>query len=78
LSPSFGVTLAEIKSKIKGKVKISKNSTFVIKGDVTLGNIEVDGVFICECGNGHIDNIKINDKKYHKFVEINPNDKNLT
>mmetsp|Transcript_10166 Transcript_10166/g.8712 ORF Transcript_10166/g.8712 Transcript_10166/m.8712 type:complete len:159 (-) Transcript_10166:179-655(-) len=43
LRPSFGVTLKEIKSKIKGKVIISPQSTVVLEGDTILEDITIDG-----------------------------------
>ncbi|KRX00750.1 hypothetical protein PPERSA_03010 [Pseudocohnilembus persalinus] len=43
LDPEFGVTLEEIQNKLTGQVKISKNSSLIIKGDYKLGDLELDG-----------------------------------
>jgi len=45
LHPSFGLTQAEIRSKVKGKAKISNNSTLILEGEhITLGDeVEIDG-----------------------------------
>lgn len=43
LAPSFAVSFEELKSKIKGKVKISSNSTLILEGDVVLRGLDLDG-----------------------------------
>jgi hypothetical protein len=50
LHPSFGVSLAEIKSRC-GFIRITNNSTLVLNGQCTLNDIEVDGVLKLS-GNG--------------------------
>jgi len=60
LHPSFGVTLKEIRDKIKGELKITPESTFAVKGNAELKNIKVDGVLKLE-GNGTFENITVND-----------------
>merc|ERR550532_2836008 len=47
LQPSFGISLEEMKSKVKGKVRISKRSSLVLDGDVTLDSLELDGALAC-------------------------------
>lgn len=51
LHPSFGVTLAEIKSRVKGNVTITANSTVVLGGEAVLDSVNVDGFARLE-GNG--------------------------
>ncbi|CAL1127632.1 unnamed protein product, partial [Cladocopium goreaui] len=43
LAPSFGISLEDMKTKIKGKVTISGKSELLIDGDVTLNDLELDG-----------------------------------
>jgi len=43
MEPSFGISLEDIKSKIKGKVSISRNSVFVVEGDVVIDGLQLDG-----------------------------------
>jgi len=43
LDPSFGISLEDMKSRIKGKVKISKRSSLVLAGDITLDGVDIDG-----------------------------------
>ncbi len=79
LHPSFGVTLKEIRDKIKGiyfyfifetiyniftgELKITPESTFAVKGNAELKNIKVDGVLKLE-GNG------LNNKLY-MYIHLN-------
>lgn len=76
LHPNFGVTLAEIKNNLKGKVYISKNSTLYIKGNISLGDLSLDGILKLE-GCGSIGQITVNDKVYNKFVQIDTEDKKI-
>jgi len=47
LHPSFGLTHAEVASKVTGKVKISNHSTLVLEGEhITLGDVELDGTLV--------------------------------
>jgi len=43
LQPSFGVSLEEMKSKVKGKVRVSKKSVLFLEGDVTIDGLDLDG-----------------------------------
>ena len=43
IDPDFGVTLKELKNKLKGTINMTGNSTLIIKGDYVLGNITLDG-----------------------------------
>eukprot|EP00929_Paragymnodinium_shiwhaense_P092110 TRINITY_DN5199_c0_g1_i2.p1 TRINITY_DN5199_c0_g1~~TRINITY_DN5199_c0_g1_i2.p1 ORF type:complete len:601 (+),score=183.93 TRINITY_DN5199_c0_g1_i2:55-1803(+) len=43
LQPSFGISLEQIKERVKGKVTISKKSALVVDGSVTLENFKLDG-----------------------------------
>jgi len=56
LHPSFGLTQAEIRSKVKGKVKISNKSTVVLEGEhITLGDdVEIDGALVVKAPHGDV------------------------
>jgi len=43
LQPSFGISLEQMKEKVKGKVRISNRSTLVLDGDVVLDGLDLDG-----------------------------------
>jgi len=43
MSPSFGISLEQIKEKLKGEVTISQKSLLVINGDVTIDGLILDG-----------------------------------
>lgn len=43
LHPSFGISLVDIKSKVKGKVKITRKSVLVLDGDITVDGLDLDG-----------------------------------
>jgi len=43
LQPSFGISLEQMKERVKGPVRISKCSSLVLDGDVTLDGLELDG-----------------------------------
>jgi UDP-sugar pyrophosphorylase len=66
LDPDFGVTLEEMKSKIQGNFEMTGMSTLVLKGDVKLGDIILDGVAVIEDkdNKGEKFFVNTNDKKY--------------
>jgi len=43
LHPSFCICLEELKSKVRGKIKISKRSSLVVEGDVVIDGLDLDG-----------------------------------
>merc|ERR1719203_1153127 len=43
LQPSFGISLEQLKERVKGKVIISARSALVLEGDVVLNGLELDG-----------------------------------
>ncbi|CAJ1441087.1 unnamed protein product [Effrenium voratum] len=43
LQPSFAISLEQLKSKIRGKIVISKRSTLILEGDVILDGLKLDG-----------------------------------
>lgn len=51
LHPSFGVTLQELRQRIKGTVKITRKSRVVLAGEADLDNLDVDGTLYLQ-GNG--------------------------
>jgi len=62
LPGSFGISLEQIKERIKGKVKISSKSVLIIEGkDVTLEDFELDGA-ACLSGDGTAKGLKIENK----------------
>merc|ERR1712061_296942 len=51
LQPSFGISLEQMKGKLKGKIRISKRSVLILDGDVTIDGLELDGALQVS-GNG--------------------------
>eukprot|EP00928_Gymnodinium_smaydae_P007346 TRINITY_DN12650_c0_g2_i1.p1 TRINITY_DN12650_c0_g2~~TRINITY_DN12650_c0_g2_i1.p1 ORF type:complete len:664 (-),score=127.84 TRINITY_DN12650_c0_g2_i1:95-2086(-) len=43
LQPSFAISLEQMKEKLKGKIRISKKSSLVLDGDVTVDGLDLDG-----------------------------------
>mmetsp|Transcript_35478 Transcript_35478/g.65276 ORF Transcript_35478/g.65276 Transcript_35478/m.65276 type:complete len:718 (-) Transcript_35478:74-2227(-) len=43
LKPSFGVSLEAMKKKVRGKIRISKQSVLVVDGDVSIDGLDLDG-----------------------------------
>jgi len=76
LLPDFGTTQAEIVSRVKGKLKISANSTLIVDGDVTFGDVEIDGALVVRAVPGakvHVDKLKVKNKGY-EFVPLSDKD----
>merc|ERR1712154_592702 len=77
--PSFGVTLTEIKSHIKGKVSVSPKSTLVLDGDIDLYNVDLDGALIIKSVPGSkvtIKNLTVKNEGWG-FKEIDPDDESV-
>jgi UDP-sugar pyrophosphorylase len=53
LRPSFAISLEEMKTKVKGKIRISKRSTLILDGDIVLNGLDLDGALRI-VGNGAI------------------------
>jgi len=51
LHPSFCMCLEELKSKVRGKIRISRRSSLVLEGDVVVDGLDLDGA-LKVCGNG--------------------------
>lgn len=52
LDPTFGVTLKELKSKLQGSIKVSKDSTLVLVGKNTvLKDVTLDGTLVTKEGD---------------------------
>merc|ERR1712032_359339 len=51
LHPSFCVCLEELKSKVRGKIRISRRSSLVLEGDVVVDGLDLDGALKVS-GNG--------------------------
>jgi len=77
LHPDFGVTQAEIVSKVKGKPKISAKSSLVLEGEhITLGEVEVDGALIVKAvpeAKVNIDKLKVKNAGW-EFTPIEEKD----
>mmetsp|Transcript_37736 Transcript_37736/g.56993 ORF Transcript_37736/g.56993 Transcript_37736/m.56993 type:complete len:166 (+) Transcript_37736:3-500(+) len=43
LEPSFGISLEQMKERVKGPVKISSTSSLILDGVVTLESLDLDG-----------------------------------
>lgn len=50
MAPSFGISLEEIKTKVKGDVAISKSSLLVIEGDAVIDGLTLDGALTISSG----------------------------
>mmetsp|Transcript_52536 Transcript_52536/g.104234 ORF Transcript_52536/g.104234 Transcript_52536/m.104234 type:complete len:615 (-) Transcript_52536:232-2076(-) len=51
LQPSFCICLEELKTKLTGKIRISKRSSMVVEGDVVINGLDLDGALELS-GNG--------------------------
>jgi len=79
LAPSFGVTRAEVRSKITGKVTISDASTLILDGDITINNLVLDGTLIVKAAAGasvRLEDVRVNNKGW-SFIPNAPSDKGL-
>lgn len=77
--PSFATTTSEILGRIKGDVRISDRSTLVVKGDVVIENLELDGALIINAEDGAqvvIRNLKVQNDGWN-FVPVNVEDKSV-
>jgi len=75
-SPSFGVTLDEVKKRIMGKVTVSNESTLVLDGDIDIINLELDGALIIKACPGSkviIKNLTVKNDGWRMKV-ISPDD----
>lgn len=43
LKPAFGISLEQMKERVKGKVRISKRSVLVVEGPATIDGLDLDG-----------------------------------
>src|SRR5690606_6635359 len=68
LMPDFGVTLREIKSKIKGKNFISAKSSVVLDGDIALEDVSIDGSVWIK-GDQKVASLNVTDKNYVDIEE---------
>merc|ERR1712178_462583 len=57
LHPSFGISLEHMKTKVKGKVRISKKSTLVIEGPTTIDGLDLDGAVTFKGSGTHKDTV---------------------
>eukprot|EP00927_Polykrikos_kofoidii_P077263 TRINITY_DN74221_c0_g1_i1.p1 TRINITY_DN74221_c0_g1~~TRINITY_DN74221_c0_g1_i1.p1 ORF type:complete len:573 (+),score=122.85 TRINITY_DN74221_c0_g1_i1:134-1852(+) len=46
LKPEFGISLEQMKERVKGKIRISKRSVLVVEGAATLDGLNLDGAAI--------------------------------
>ena len=76
LMPEFGVTLKEIRNKIKGNVTLTPQSTVVLDGDIVLENVNIDGsVFIfAEPGKQReVKDLNVTGKNYIQLQDLEAN-----
>eukprot|EP00898_Chlorokybus_atmophyticus_P004496 jgi/Chlat1/5047/Chrsp33S05056 len=79
LSPDFGITFKDIKSKVVGgsKVKVSQKSVLVIEGeDIYLEDMNVDGALILKAAPGakvHVAGLNVSNGSF-EFVPVDFND----
>jgi UDP-sugar pyrophosphorylase len=72
LAPSFGVSRADIKQRIRGKVRISDRSTLVLEGDITIKNLDLDGTLVVRVAPGAslaIEDVTVQNKGW-QFVPL--------
>lgn len=70
LSPSFGITSAEVRSKFQptedSKITISSKSTLILDGEgITIGGLDLDGTLIiraCRGAKVHVQNLSVRNK----------------
>lgn len=72
LKPAFGISLEQMKERVKGKIQISKKSVLVVEGPATIEGLELDGaVTIWRSGVVQAVNVK---NESQPLIAI-PNDK---
>ena len=68
--PSFASTVSELKDKIKGKIKLTNNSTLILKNDFILNkDVDVDGIAIID---GKNKDFRVKNKERHVFCLLKP------
>jgi len=74
LSPAFGITLKEIKSRFQGTNSISANSTLVLDGDISVENLKLDGSLeVHSSDKRKLKNLNVTSKNYVSFEELSNN-----
>jgi len=76
LSPEMGVTLADVQNRVQGSVKMTERSTLILDGDVTLGNISLDGCLEVRAAPGckvTLANMTVKNDGW-ATVDVNPDD----
>jgi len=58
LMPSFGISLEEIKSRLRGDIKISKRSALILDGNITIDGLQLDGA-LTVTGNGAVQGLSV-------------------
>ena len=68
--PSFASTVSELKEKVKANIKVTNNSTLILKNDIEINkDVDVDGIG-CICDETK--DFKIHNKQRHQFVLLKP------
>lgn len=78
IDPSVGVTYSELTSRFGGGVYITKRSTLVVKGDVRIENLELDGTLVIQAKEDThvvIRHLKIKNDGW-EFIKVDENDEN--
>jgi len=74
LSPAFGITLKEVKSRFEGTNTISANSTLVLDGEISVENLKLDGSLeVRSKEKRSVRNLHVVNKSYVSFEELSNN-----
>jgi len=68
LQPSFGISLEEMKTRIKGAVRISHRSVLILDGPVSIDGLQLDGALKIS-GKGSVSNLTVKNSSM-SLVEI--------
>ncbi len=68
--PSFASTVSELKDKVKANIKVSNNSTLILKGDFVLTkDVDVDGIAVID---DKTKDFRVTNKQRHVFDLLKP------
>jgi len=74
LFPAFGITLKEVKDRVRGNVSVSSRSTLILDGDIDIYNLELDGALLVKACTGAkvtIKNLSVkNDGWFFKKIDV--------
>ena len=68
--PSFASTVSELKDKVKANIKVTNNSTLILKNDIEITkDVDVDGIAVIE---DETQDFRIHNKERHHFAPLKP------